>query len=148
MTKVKTIAGLIEELRTFDDQELEVRSSTDDGVPAHPISLVGRQYGACVLMRCLEPPGAAGGVCGAESLVMTTSGDKPSTDAILRADIGYDSTVFDLDQLQTAVEDKLTELPVDVFRLHIENEASSGAGPRHDGTAAPPGHSPGALRDS
>jgi hypothetical protein len=31
MTKGKTIAGLIEELRTFSDQNLEVRISTDDG---------------------------------------------------------------------------------------------------------------------
>jgi hypothetical protein len=54
---------------------------------------------------------------------MTTSGDKPWTDAIVRAGIGYDPTVFDLDQLQAAVGDKLRELPVDVFRLHIENEA-------------------------
>jgi hypothetical protein len=56
MTKGKTITGLIEELRTFDDQELEVRISTDDGVTTHPISLVGRHDGACVLVRCLEPP--------------------------------------------------------------------------------------------
>jgi hypothetical protein len=55
MTKGKTIAGLIQELRTFDDQELEVRISTDDGVTTRPISLVGRQDGACVLVRCLEP---------------------------------------------------------------------------------------------
>jgi hypothetical protein len=54
---------------------------------------------------------------------MTTSGDKPWTDATLRVDIGYDSSVFDLDQLQAAVEDKLRELPVDVFRLQIEDEA-------------------------
>jgi hypothetical protein len=54
---------------------------------------------------------------------MTTSGAKPWTDAILQADIGYDAAVFDLDQLQTAVEDKLRELPVDVFCLHVENDA-------------------------
>lgn len=52
---------------------------------------------------------------------MTT--DKPWTDATLRVDIGYDSSVFDLDQLQAAVEDKLRELPVEVFRLQIEDEA-------------------------
>jgi hypothetical protein len=45
MAKGKTIAGLIQELRTFDDQELEVRISTDDGVTTHLISLVGRQDG-------------------------------------------------------------------------------------------------------
>jgi hypothetical protein len=54
---------------------------------------------------------------------MATSGDKPWTDATLRVDIGYDSSVFDLDQLQAAVEHKLRELPVDVFRLQIEDEA-------------------------
>jgi hypothetical protein len=59
MTKGKTIAGLIEELGTFDDQGLEVRISTDDGLTTHPINLVGRHDGACVLMRRLEPPGAA-----------------------------------------------------------------------------------------
>ncbi len=36
---------------------------------------------------------------------MTTSGDKLWTDAIVRAEIGYDPTVFDLDQLRTAIED-------------------------------------------
>jgi hypothetical protein len=56
MAKGKTIAGLTEELRTFNDQELEVRISTDDGATTYPISLVGRQGGACVLVRCLEPP--------------------------------------------------------------------------------------------
>lgn len=54
---------------------------------------------------------------------MATSGDKPWTDATLRVDIGYDSTVWDLDQLQAAVEDKLRELPIDVFSLDIEDEA-------------------------
>jgi hypothetical protein len=53
MAKGKTIAGLILELRTFDDQDLEVRLSTDDGVTTHPISLIGRHDGACVLLRCL-----------------------------------------------------------------------------------------------
>jgi hypothetical protein len=56
MTRGKTIAGLIQELRTFDDQGLEVRISADDGVTTHPISLVGRQDGACVLVQCLDPP--------------------------------------------------------------------------------------------
>jgi hypothetical protein len=58
-----------------------------------------------------------------EDSSMTSAGDKPWTDAILRADIGYDSTVWDLDQLQAAVGDKLRELSIDVFRLDIEDEA-------------------------
>jgi hypothetical protein len=41
----------------------------------------------------------------------------------VRADIGYDPTVFDLDQLHTAIEDQLRELPVDVFGLHVDDEA-------------------------
>jgi len=41
----------------------------------------------------------------------------------LRVDIGYDSTVWDLDQLQNAVERKLRELPLEVFRLKIADDA-------------------------
>jgi hypothetical protein len=130
MTKGKTIAGLIRELGTFDDQELEVRISTDGGVTTHPISLVGRQDGACVLMRCWDPPGTAAGPAPGErpaahrgAPVVATSGDQPWTDATVRADVGYDPTVFDLDRLQTAIEDKLRELPVEVFGLHVDDEA-------------------------
>jgi hypothetical protein len=54
---------------------------------------------------------------------MRMTGDKPWTDAVLRVDIGYDPAMFDLDSLQAAVESKLRELPVDVFRLQIEDEA-------------------------
>lgn len=49
MTKGKTIAELIDELRSFEDQNLEVRISTDDGETHRPISLVGKKDGACVL---------------------------------------------------------------------------------------------------
>jgi hypothetical protein len=52
-TRGKTIAQLIQELRTFDNQGWEVRISTDDGLTTHPISLVGHQDGACVLTRVL-----------------------------------------------------------------------------------------------
>ena len=48
---------------------------------------------------------------------------QPWTDATLRVDIGYDSTVWDLDQLQNAVERKLRELPLEVFRLKIADDA-------------------------
>jgi hypothetical protein len=54
---------------------------------------------------------------------MPPPADKPWTDAILRVDIGYDPMVWDLDQLQIAVEHKLRELPLEVFRLQIEDEA-------------------------
>lgn len=54
---------------------------------------------------------------------MPTPGDKPWTDATLHVDIGYDPAVFDLDQLQIAVEHKLRELPLEVFRLEIDDEA-------------------------
>lgn len=38
----KTIAGLIEELQSFQDKTLEVRISTGGGVTSVPISLVGK----------------------------------------------------------------------------------------------------------
>lgn len=41
----KTIAGLIQELQSFEDQNLEVRISVDDGVTSLPISLVARMAG-------------------------------------------------------------------------------------------------------
>ena len=41
----KTIAGLIEELQSFEDQSLEVRISFDDGATSLPISLVTRMRG-------------------------------------------------------------------------------------------------------
>lgn len=38
----KTIAGLIEELKTFENQQLEVRISLDGGETSMPISIVGK----------------------------------------------------------------------------------------------------------
>ena len=38
----KTVEQLIRELRTFDDQNMEVRISLDQGVTSYPISLVGK----------------------------------------------------------------------------------------------------------
>ena len=58
--KGKTIAGLIAELQTFEDQTLEVRISFDGGVTSRPISLVGkslhegRQY--VTLRNCQDAP--------------------------------------------------------------------------------------------
>jgi hypothetical protein len=39
----KTVSQLIEELRTFEDQEMEVRISLDQGETSYPISLVGKR---------------------------------------------------------------------------------------------------------
>ena len=45
----KTIAGLIKELQTFEDQNLKVFISVDGGDTLKPISLVSKQDGACFL---------------------------------------------------------------------------------------------------
>ncbi len=45
----KTIKGLIEELMTFEDQDLYVEISVDGGDTVRPISLVGKEGGKCVL---------------------------------------------------------------------------------------------------
>ena len=53
----KTIAGLIRELQSFEDQTLEVRISLDGGATSLPISLVGKlgnKY--AVLMNAEETP--------------------------------------------------------------------------------------------
>jgi hypothetical protein len=48
----KTIKHLIKELKTFENQELEVRISYNDAKPNLPISLVGKEGNQCVLMFC------------------------------------------------------------------------------------------------
>jgi len=55
VTRGKTIKHLIEELRTFEDQNLEVRISLDEGETHKPISLVGKRDGFCILMNCELP---------------------------------------------------------------------------------------------
>lgn len=53
----KTVAQLIDELRTFEDQEMEVRISIDGGLTSLPISLVGKVDGKfAVLQNCQETP--------------------------------------------------------------------------------------------
>jgi hypothetical protein len=52
VSRGKTIRGLIQELQTFEDQDLEVRISVDDGVTRLPISLVGKSRGCCLLVNC------------------------------------------------------------------------------------------------
>jgi len=51
MTRGKTIADLIAELRSFEDQTMEVRISLDDGRTHQPISLIVKQEGSCVLVH-------------------------------------------------------------------------------------------------
>jgi len=51
------VAQLINELRTFEDQEMEVRISIDGGVTSLPISLVGKVDGKfAVLQNCQDAP--------------------------------------------------------------------------------------------
>lgn len=50
ITSGKTIAQLIKELRSFEDQELLVEISIDDRSTKHPISLVTKSDGKCVLV--------------------------------------------------------------------------------------------------
>jgi len=53
----KTVADLIKELQTFENQDMEVRISTDSGDTSIPISLVGKiedQY--VMLMNCEDAP--------------------------------------------------------------------------------------------
>jgi hypothetical protein len=52
VTRGKTIRELIEELSTFEDQELEIRISVDDGELRKPISLVKKSQGHCLLVYC------------------------------------------------------------------------------------------------
>lgn len=58
--KGKTIAGLIEELQSFEDQTLEVRISFDGGETSLPISLVGKSSSKgrhyVTLRNCQDEP--------------------------------------------------------------------------------------------
>lgn len=51
----KTVAQLIAELGTFENQDMEVRISLDEGRTSYPISLVGKLNGQYVaLMNCQQ----------------------------------------------------------------------------------------------
>ncbi len=52
ITRGKTIRQLISELQTFEDQDMEVRISLDDGKTNQPISLVEKSNGYCLLVKC------------------------------------------------------------------------------------------------
>ena len=48
----KSIQQLIQELQSFEDSNLEVRISTDDGETNKPISLIEKSNGTCLLVYC------------------------------------------------------------------------------------------------
>lgn len=50
----KSIRELIQELQAFENQDVEVKISTDDGATRRPISLVAHADGRCLLMFCGE----------------------------------------------------------------------------------------------
>jgi len=52
ITRKRTIKQLLEELSSFEDQDLEVRVSLDGGDSHQCISLIGRIDGKAVLMNC------------------------------------------------------------------------------------------------
>ena len=54
VTRGRTIRQLIEELQTFEDQDMEVRISVDDGTTHACISLVGKHQGRFCLLSNAE----------------------------------------------------------------------------------------------
>jgi hypothetical protein len=53
----KTVAGLIEELKTFENQQLEVRISLDGGETSLPISIIGKSENKyALIINCQETP--------------------------------------------------------------------------------------------
>ncbi len=53
----KTVAQLIKDLQTFENQNLEVRISINSAMTSLPISLVGKiENKYAVLMNCQEDP--------------------------------------------------------------------------------------------
>ncbi len=48
----KSIYELIQELKSFSDQDMKVEISIDGGDTCRAISLVGKLRGRCVLMNC------------------------------------------------------------------------------------------------
>jgi hypothetical protein len=48
----KSIRQLIRELQSFENQDLEVQISSDDGVTQNPISLVLKTQEKCLLVFC------------------------------------------------------------------------------------------------
>lgn len=54
ITRGKSVRQLIKELRTFEDQDIEVRISIDGGTTHKCISLVGKADGKAVLFNYEE----------------------------------------------------------------------------------------------
>jgi hypothetical protein len=53
----KTVAGLIEELKTFENQQLEVRISIDGGETSLPISIIGKSENKyALIINCQDDP--------------------------------------------------------------------------------------------
>ena len=52
VTRGKSVRQLIQELQTFENQDLEVFISTDDGETAKCISLVTKSGGKVLLKNC------------------------------------------------------------------------------------------------
>jgi formyltetrahydrofolate hydrolase len=51
VTKGKSIRQLIEELKTFENQEMEVQMSFDEGETRKPISILVNREGYCLLLN-------------------------------------------------------------------------------------------------
>lgn len=51
VTKGKSIRKLIQELQTFENQDMEVRLSLDGGTTHKPISIVGKYGEHCLLVN-------------------------------------------------------------------------------------------------
>jgi hypothetical protein len=55
VTSGKSIAALIEDLLSFEDQDLEARISLDGGATSKPISIVKKSGGACLIANSELP---------------------------------------------------------------------------------------------
>ena len=59
VTRGKTICQLINELQSFENQDLEVRISLDGGVTSKCISLVSKSNGVALLENCEDDSDAS-----------------------------------------------------------------------------------------
>jgi hypothetical protein len=50
MNRIFTISELIKQLETFEDKNLKVVVSVDDGTTLHSLNLVGKLQGNCALI--------------------------------------------------------------------------------------------------
>ena len=54
LTRGKTIRQLIQELKTFEDQEMEVHLSLDDGETHKPVSILVKREGYCLIVNSVN----------------------------------------------------------------------------------------------